>query len=170
MTELPQFITITIDDSITPYTSYLFSKIARTTDPHTGCNLKATFYVSIEGTTKCEYVEGLRKGGHEIGTHTLDHVGLPTVAQIQGAVDWLANECGVPVDEMRGFRTPFLNWGDSTLQNLHQLGFLYDSSIGPTDHIENKQGRNHMWPFTLETGNIEQFKTVKPGDSHVVSL
>ncbi|GAX16307.1 hypothetical protein FisN_35Hh006 [Fistulifera solaris] len=164
ISETPLFISITVDDSVTPYASFLFSKIARTKDPHTGCHLKATFYVSIEGTnTKCEYVQGLRQGGHEIATHTLNHIGLPNMTQIQGAVDWLATRCGVPREEMRGFRTPFLNWNDSTLQNLHQLGFLYDSSIGPTDHTENLYGSNHTWPFTLEQANINQFKTVKPG-------
>ncbi|GAX23484.1 hypothetical protein FisN_14Hh346 [Fistulifera solaris] len=160
--QLPLLITITWDDSVTPYTSWLFSKIAKTKDPHTGCYLKSTFYVSIEGNTKCEFVQGLRKGGHEIGTHTLDHKGTPSVQQIQGAVDWLADNCGVPPQEMRGFRTPFLNWDDSTLQNLHQLGFLYDSSIGPTDHIANNQGADHTWPFTFDQANIDQFENGKP--------
>ncbi len=161
--DTPLFLAITFDDAITPYASFLFSKIAQTKDPHTGCNLKATFFVSIEGTnTKCKYVQGLRQGGHEIATHTLNHIGLPNMTQIKGAVDWLSDECGVPAEEMRGFRTPFLNWDDSTLQNLHQLGFLYDSSIGPVDHVANQRGRNHTWPFTLEQPNIDQFQTVKP--------
>lgn len=165
--DIPQFITITFDDGITPYSAHLIKRIANTTDPHTGCLLKMTFYISIDGTdanpnTKCNYVNAIHKTGAEIATHTLRHTAHPTAAEIMGAVDFLNETCGIPRDEIRGFRTPFLDWQDDTLQHLYDNGFLYDSSIVSTDHEAASYGSNHLFPFTFEQASIDVFATSKP--------
>jgi len=154
--DIPQFITITIDDAVHAPAADLFRPLTIPRDKR-GCGIKATFYVSIEGNTRCEVVQGLRKGLHEMATHTYNHVGFPGVDEIQGAKTFLVNQCGVPADEIKGFRAPLLQWNDATLATLKASGFLYDSSISPTNHVLNEYGKKHIWPFTFSQESIAKF-------------
>ena len=153
--DIPQFITLTFDDGIAPFPMSLVKPLTDITDRF-GCGIKSTFYVSI-ANTKCELVQGLYKGQHEIATHTYNHVGLPGKEEIIGAKNYLANVCGIPADEMRGFRAPNLLWNQETLDNLSDLGFLYDSSIISSNPVDSDYGRNQLWPFTLNEESLPLF-------------
>lgn len=120
--------------------------------------------------------------GHEIGNHTHnhDHGSNFTLAQwkteINSTFDWLtkpydANESviapdaskgiGVPASEIYGFRTPFLEYNNETMQALYDLGYLYDCSI--EDGWEgNQDGTNYRWPYTLDNGS--------PGHDYLFSI
>mmetsp|Transcript_12016 Transcript_12016/g.25045 ORF Transcript_12016/g.25045 Transcript_12016/m.25045 type:complete len:529 (-) Transcript_12016:193-1779(-) len=154
--DIPQFILLTFDDAVGPYTMDLYQPLSSVQDSQ-GCGIKATWYVSISSSaggqslTQCELISGLRKGQHEIATHTYGHNGDPSTEDIIGALDWLESECGVPREEMRGFRTPYLKFSQSTFDRLHDMGFLYDSSIGEPGIGSNK-GERHLWPYTMDNG------------------
>lgn len=64
---------------------------------------------------ECDLAVGLWEDGYEIATHTANHIQMPegyayndTVAEILGAKRFLSRECGIPADEIRGFRSPYL--------------------------------------------------------------
>jgi len=111
--------------------------------------------------------------GHEIGNHTVGHLhgsGFDTATwrtQVQGCIDTLTkpfdpNEVnfspdaskgiGATAAQIRGFRTPFLEYNDATLQIVKELGFHYDTSIEDGWHWE-QNGTNYMWPYTLNNGS-----------------
>lgn len=154
--EIPQFVTLTLDDSIGPQALELYSQLAGNRHRN-GCGIQATWYTSIAANpdapplTKCEYVQALLRGHHEIAIHTFGHSGDPGEEEILRAVDWLHTECGVPMEEMRGFRTPYLQHTQRTFDKLRELGFLYDSSI-TLPGVDSSQGANHLWPYTMDNG------------------
>jgi hypothetical protein len=115
-----------------------------------GCGVRATFYVSIQDKTECTLVNALRQGQHEIATSTFANTGFPETEDIQSAMQWLTTECGVPEEEMRGFRAPGLQYNQETLNTVNELGLLYDASIATTDHQASSFGADHFWPFTFD--------------------
>jgi len=111
--------------------------------------------------------------GHEIGNHTTTHATSQSTtasewnAELTNCNDWLtkpfdssepvgspndAAGVGVPSSEIFGFRTPFLEYNDATLQTLADLGFWYDCSIEEGWQLE-MDGTNYYWPFTLDGGS-----------------
>ena len=109
--------------------------------------------------------------GHEIGNHTHAHLhGQEFSAQqwddeISACLDWLTkpfdpNEtsasethgAGIPLGEIRGFRTPFLEYNDAVFDVLQSHGFWYDCSIEDGWHWE-QDGTNYVWPYTLDEGS-----------------
>ncbi len=161
--QIPQFITLTLDDAVSPQAIDLYSQLAANRHKN-GCGLRATFYVSMtDGAkgpmtsdantlTKCNFIDVLRKGQHEIATHTFSHAGNPSLDEIRGGVDFLADVCGVPRAAMKGFRTPYLQHTQDTFNRLHSAGFLYDSSITELSGASSNYGRNHLWPYTMDDG------------------
>lgn len=59
---------------------------------------------------------------------------------------------GVPLDEIIGFRTPFLEQNDDTITALQQLGLLYDCTI-EEGWQAGQDGSNFFWPYTLNNGS-----------------
>ena len=157
--DVPQFVLLTFDDSVTPYAADLYRPLSDVTDSR-GCAAKTTWYVSVGSgpdsgvLSKCPLIRGLRRGLHEIASHTYNHVGDPSEAEILGAVDWLEGECGIPRAEIRGFRAPFLKFSQDTLDRLSDLGFLYDSSISDSGSGSDG-GRESLWPYTLDHGVVQ---------------
>jgi hypothetical protein len=88
-----------------------------------------------------------------MATHTRGHNSMPNYDQIKGAFDEM-EQCGIPREEVRGFRAPFLNYDQQTLNDVYDLGVLYDSSIVLNDAAGLDQkfnyGRENYWPFTLD--------------------
>jgi len=157
LSTMPQFVLLSIDGAITPGAYDLYRPLGKYRSPIDGCPLKATWYVNVAqapgGTpgTKCDIVAGLRRSGHEIATRTYGQSKTPTKDQIIGAVDWLNETCGVPREEMRGFRTPLLAFDQSTFDNLANLSFTYDSSIADAE-LNSADGTNNLWPYTMDNG------------------
>lgn len=154
---VPQFVLLAFNGAITPQAYDLYRPLSTLRSPVDGCPIKATWFANVAQSadaapmTKCDIVAGLRKSGHEIATHTYGLTINPTADEIEGAVDWLNETCGVPREELRGFRTPGLGFTQDTFENLAELGMLYDSSIA--DHqLGSDSGRQHWWPYTMDGG------------------
>jgi hypothetical protein len=117
--------------------------------------------------------------GHELGNHTYSHEhGTKfTVdhweAEIDECTKWLVkpfnpdndpenpdirNGAGISNSQIFGFRTPYLEYSDSTLTALTNLGFLYDCSI-EEGWQDNQDGTNFLWPYTLDNGSPGNVKT-----------
>jgi hypothetical protein len=111
--------------------------------------------------------------GHEIGDHTRGHLHgeMFSLAQwtteMQSCLNKLTqafdpNEVantpdntkgiGATASDIVGFRTPFLEYNDATLQAEKNLGFRYDCSI-EDGFQEDQDGSNYLWPYTLDNGS-----------------
>ncbi|KAH6562455.1 hypothetical protein BASA62_009131 [Batrachochytrium salamandrivorans] len=97
----PQFITLTFDDSIN---EVILPQILNYTSNYinpNGCPLAATFFISTQ-YTNFWHVNRMFSSGHEIATHTMNHVGNPPVGEITGAVTALNAFGGVPTKMLTG--------------------------------------------------------------------
>lgn len=118
--------------------------------------------------------------GHEIGVHTHSHPHGKQFSrrqwqkEIQRCIDILGlpyapgetaeapgREAGMGVTRSRlpGFRTPFLEYSDHTLQAARRLGFLYDCSLEEGTQPD-QDGGNFLWPYRLDNGS--------PGNSPLI--
>lgn len=116
----------------------------------------------------------LYQDGHEIANHTWSHPhgsGLDLEGwkdQIRKSNEHLSQSLGVPVNKIKGFRTPFLEYTPTTLQALKDLGFTYDCSIefgfngwqpqpgdsGNWNSMTNPETHKKLWwPYTLDNGS-----------------
>lgn len=77
---------------------------------------------------ECGYARGLHKRGHEIATHTVTHAGLRWFErdgieeEIGGARDDIV-KCGIPAEDVVGFRTPYLADKPEVRETLYEDGF-----------------------------------------------
>lgn len=111
--------------------------------------------------------------GHEIGNHTRGHLhgDMFSLAQWTAEMQSCTNKLTQPFDpnevnfspdnskgigavasNIVGFRTPFLEYNDATLQAEKNLGFKYDCSI-EDGFQEDQDGSNYLWPYTLDNGS-----------------
>lgn len=113
----------------------------------------------MEVGTDCKLVYQLWKDRHEIALHTVHHPPLvPTfpnmTEEIMGVRIWLNQTCGIPLEEMRGFRAPYLVHNPEVRSVIYRNGLLYDSSIeepvGPFTPSGNFSHRG--WPYTMDDG------------------
>ncbi|KAG1456387.1 hypothetical protein G6F56_006841 [Rhizopus delemar] len=134
--DVPQFVTITFDDSIQP------QLLATAKDL---LNVKqGSWYVSME-YTDFALVQQWYANGNEVADHTFTHVGSPSAQEIAAARAMLNQYAGVPLGKIKGFRAPFLNYTTDTLREISKQGFQYDTSVtAVTDDC--------YWPYTLDNG------------------
>lgn len=160
--DTPQFIVITHDDAITADTN---KGIRAIIDQHTnrnGCNVPATFYVLTLGT-QCELTKLFWEQNSEISIHSSTHVPLTPplldnpkklAAEMFGARTFLNETCGIPLEDMVGFRAPLLVHSPKQREALVQAGMLYDTSIpefwGPNSEI-SPNGSVRLWPYTMDS-------------------
>lgn len=115
--------------------------------------------------------------GHEIGNHSTIH--LMFWSEETGSVtydgraytkeEWLTKEIdtchtlltteyskssksggiGIPANELKGWRTPRLEWNNSLLEALKEKGYVYDCSI---ESNPSGDGTDFYWPHTLDNG------------------
>ncbi|KAJ3091843.1 hypothetical protein HK102_013226 [Quaeritorhiza haematococci] len=158
---VPQFITLTLDDAITadnhPIIMQAMGNNEEFKNPN-GCPVPATFFISTMYTDYA-LLQKTYNQGNEIAVHTMNHVGDPSVEEIEGSYLAVNAWGGVPKSEILGFRTPFLNYTTKTFERLRGLGtMLYDSSM-------TQNGANEYWPYTLDNGPAStcQTGTCDPG-------
>ncbi len=106
--------------------------------------------------------------GHEIGVHTHSHPHGRDFSigkwekEMQQCIDMLTQTDGlaIPRNELIGFRTPFLEYGDPTFSAARNKNFVYDCSI-EEGFQHDADGRNFVWPFVLDHGSPGNLATYK---------
>ncbi|KDD76182.1 hypothetical protein H632_c324p1, partial [Helicosporidium sp. ATCC 50920] len=150
--DAPQFIVLTNDDAITTISHPVIMNITEKFNNINGCKMPATWFVSIQYTDP-GLVQDVFVRGHEIATHTVNHVSNPDVNEIVGAKRWLNQTAKIPMEAIQGFRAPFLVFTPDQRAVLNSNGFLYDSSISETYPTASSPARNEMlWPYTMDYG------------------
>jgi len=75
----------------------------------------------------------------------------PSKEEIWVAAEILHTNAGVPYEEIKGFRDPFLEWDKSTFSNLFELGFQYENTILERIGFPfTPSAEDRMWPYTLD--------------------
>jgi hypothetical protein len=81
----------------------------------------------------------------------MTHVGAPPAEEINGNLIALNALAGIPLNAIRGFRAPFLNYTADTLRILQASKFTYDSSATSSIPVTDPETDAH-WPYTLDFG------------------
>lgn len=72
-------------------------------------------------------------------------------AEFDGLRQMIINFAGIPKNEIRGLRLPFLQTsGNVSFQGIEELDLYYDTSL-PVSHYVNPP----LWPYTLEYASHE---------------
>uniref|UniRef100_A0A336LSX4 CSON003767 protein n=1 Tax=Culicoides sonorensis TaxID=179676 RepID=A0A336LSX4_CULSO len=149
--QIPQIVLLTFDDSVNDLNKGLYADLFERgrVNPN-GCPITATFYVSHEWTDYSQ-VQNLYSDGHEMASHTVSHSFGEQFSvkkwarEVAGQREILSAYGGVKLEDVRGFRAPFLSIGGNKMfKMLHDFNFTYDSSM-PV--YENKPP---SWPYTLD--------------------
>lgn len=150
--ETPQFIVYSNDDAINVS---ILPVVLNITERHTnrnGCKMVATWFVSQQYTDPA-FVQQVYAKGHEIATHTLNHVLNPSPEEIIGCKKWLNETAKIPLEDIQGYRSPFLAFSPDQRKVLYENGFRYDSSITESFPSTTSPDRNNpLWPYTLDYG------------------
>lgn len=154
--DIPQFIFVTFDDAVNPDIYEMIGRISshRHAD---GSPVGFTFFVSTDWT---DYylVHKLHAAGHEIAAHTITHTTgnatdfLTWVREIEGCREALHRLAGVPLEQIRGFRAPYLAYNAATYEALHALGFDYSTSVSEPLGKFSISPAEMIWPYTLHDG------------------
>lgn len=162
--DVPQFIVLTNDDAITVISQPIILNVTERHANKNGCKMPATWFVSIDYTDP-HLVKNVFVRGHEIATHTINHVSDANVTQIVGARDWLVKEAGIPKSKIGGFRAPFLMFSPEQREILQENDFWFDSSIsevyGPQSPT-SPSAAERLWPYTMDYG-MPQDCTISTG-------
>jgi len=114
------------------------------------------------------------QAGHEAADHTVHHFNGGVVpldpdpccqARDWGYAEWRDEiaACrdtlidpgigiGAQLEDVIGFRTPFLGYNDHLFDALWDLGFAYDTTL-PNCFDDVEDGGNCSWPYTLDAGS-----------------
>jgi peptidoglycan/xylan/chitin deacetylase (PgdA/CDA1 family) len=150
--ETPQFIVFTNDDAVTVMTQPAILNITERHVNRNGCRMPATWFISQQYTDPA-LVQQVYAKGHEIATHTMTHVQNPSVDEIVGCKLWLHNTAKIPMEDIKGYRSPFLAFSPAQRKVLFENGFGYDSSITETYPSETSpDSGNLLWPYSMDYG------------------
>lgn len=170
--DVPQMILITFDDAVNQPVYERINLIRDHQNPD-GSPVAFTFYVSNNFTNYWQLHE-LHASGHEIAIHTLTHTtGEQTtyrrwVEEIIASREAISRLAGIPREEMRGFRAPYLRVNSEMFHVLGDIGFDYDSSVPERPNSTHSGDEsNFIWPYTLHDG-IQQ--TISTGTGPTRSL
>ena len=157
---MPQFILLTHDDAIDATANKAVRSVTDGKVNSNGCNIPATWFTTQTGSD-CALVKALYEQNHEIALHTIHHPQLiPTFKglepEMMGVKSWLNKSCGIPLEEMVGFRSPFLVTNPEVRAVIYKNGLLYDSSIieflSPGNNPTTSDFSHRLWPYTMDNG------------------
>ncbi|MCX7748780.1 MAG: dockerin type I domain-containing protein [Clostridia bacterium] len=113
------------------------------------------------------------EAGNEVGSHTNTHPsgGSYSVSQWQSemtiSVDSLSKPysqgLGVPLSQIIGFRSPYLEYNENMPTAAKNTGFWYDCSIEEGSEPD-QDGTNFFWPYTLDGGSPGNAASVAAGE------
>lgn len=143
-----------------------------------GTPMRASFYMTgkyarqwtYESQTLVKAVwQDLYADGHEIGNHSTEHLmkwsssdGVTNFngreysvnewldKEILETQDILINDVEIAATDIKGWRTPRLEWNNNLFAALIDQGFKYDCSI---ESDSTNDGKTAYWPFTLDDGH-----------------
>eukprot|EP00093_Oithona_nana_P007656 07656.XXX_165687_149673_1 [CDS] Oithona nana genome sequencing. len=147
----PQLVILTFDDSVNDLNRDLYKEIFRhyRVNPN-GCPISSTFFVSHEWTDYSQ-VQNLYASGHEIASHSISHSygeqfsKKKWLKEMVGQRELLSAFAGIPLEDIRGMRAPFLAiGGDNMFEMMYEANFTYDSSMPIYDN------RPPAFPYTLD--------------------
>jgi hypothetical protein len=162
--EIPQFVSITIDDDNLDIKSYqVYKKLFEGLKNPNNCSVKATFFLSDSNnqTSFC-LARNLYSQQHEIAISTVNYTCPNTMCNVLGKefVAWnyqvwlnqilnmrerLHLYSGIPMSDIIGFRAPVLEpAADMHYRIIQGNKFLYDSSL------VTMEDNLMTWPFTLD--------------------
>jgi len=142
--DAPQFVILSYDDAVNGDTFPITNKMYKGLAHSNGCPVVATHFVQ-NLYTNYHLVQQLYAQGDEIALHTFAHTEKASQNEIDSGRKAINAFAGIPKNDIKGFRAPFLSYDDSLIQTVQNLGLTYDSSA-PTV-IENAS-----WPYTLDNG------------------
>ncbi|EFN52371.1 hypothetical protein CHLNCDRAFT_138801 [Chlorella variabilis] len=170
--DTPQFILFTHDDAIEWDTDKYMRDVCDGRYNPNGCPAVATMFTMSRGSD-CELAYDLWKDGYEIADHTINHIAMPrnsldrdeTEEEIMGVRRWASEECGIPEEEVRGFRNPYLQTNPTVREVLHDNGFLFDSTLMENDVSISDSMHNRVWPYTLDFGIAQNCDWFSPAQT-----
>lgn len=159
----PQFILITHDDAINPFSNKVVRSVIDTHTNPNGCNVPATWYTLQQGSD-CATIKKLYDENSEIALHTVNHNRLlpnyqggeeALKEEMFGVRKWLNEECGIPLEDLAGFRAPYLINNPQTRKALAEEKILYDSSMIQAfsqGGLMSTAPGQRVFPFTMDRG------------------
>ena len=157
LSETPMLVSFTFDDAVNNqgYNSLMHLFRPSRTNPN-GAPISMTLFVSHQFTNHCQVAEFYR-AGHEIASHSITHKlpisywkSAPYVdydREIDGQRNLLTRLAGLKREDIRGFRSPFIQPGGNTqFQVLMDRKFTYDSSL----LVQTPFDEDRVWPYTLD--------------------
>lgn len=179
--DVPQFVNVTFDDNfvsglgdvsggMTWATTFFGtlqnpagSSYAPTFD---GTPVRTTFYnncvyLDDDGTRKSWITA--REAGHEMANHTVNHpqgvmfgeqAWTDEIGPCTAALTNPDRGVGIGVDDVRGFRAPYLGYSGALFGVLKAQGLWYDTSV-QSCWAAGDDGKNCAWPYTLDQGSSD---------------
>lgn len=154
-------IYLSYDDAITGLASdnYYGGIFNGTFNNPNGCPVRATHFLTHQ-STDYTLAHQYWSQGHEIATHSITHRTNTTYWQTMVEDDWIEEIGGmkemigmyanIPIDDVIGMRSPFLQGGgDEQFQMMFDTGLEYDSTM-PSRVFGYTNLENGMWPYSLD--------------------
>ena len=155
--EIPMLVAFTFDDAVNEQVYDSLKHLFRPTrrNPN-GAPISMTLFVSHNYTNYCQVAE-FYLTGHEIASHSITHK-LPLSywksasyaeydLEIDGQRTLLTRYAGIKREDIRGYRSPFIQPGGNTqFQVLRDRNFTYDSSL----LVWTPFNEDRVWPYTLD--------------------
>lgn len=173
--QTPQIIVMTFDDAVTASTFETVQSILTNRCNPNGTPVQATFFVSMDWTDYAR-VQRLYAAGHEIALHTMTHTtGTNTDlatwrAEIAGCRRTLSRLARIPLEDIRGFRAPFLQYSHESFYILNEQGLTYDASICERPGRLSQSASQMLWPYTLDNGVAQDCWTGTPPQTNIPGL
>ena len=157
----PQIVTISFDDEVTETKFKAYKRLFNSDRKNpNGCPISATFFLSDQDLTQYDLVRQLYDDGHEMACHSVTHpvsyewwrnaTKEQLKEEVVGMRDLLVQKTGIPAEEIRGMRMPFLIIrGDEQLEMMKEAGLLYDSSC-MTGPYSSRSSQLTAWPYTWD--------------------
>lgn len=168
----PQIVYLTYDDAFSAAAETDFYKTlfdGTYTNPD-GCPIRATHYLTAQ-YTDFTLVNKYWQMGHEMASHSITHrsnqdywKGLNKtgwILEIDGMRRMITQFADIPIEEIIGFRAPFLQIGGNEMFSaLVEKNFLYDCSM-PSRLYGYVDLGNGLYPYTLDYDTVQDCE-IKP--------